>query len=215
MFCGDHKTAVVRSRGRYIWLRFFPARRFGFRAYYRARSFNQTATLTMKEVPKTQSILLNRTSSLWCPVEGAPAPYIMWRKNGVVVQNSTSIKYQLLETAENNANYSCEVRRGEKISWREISLNVEKCPGPCECSILKGTNNKLLRVNCEGKELMSFPWKIPLATAGLDLSNNKLNYFSSDVFRSNTHLRLLELNNNQLKNLPSGIFSNNTQLRGL
>ena len=79
----------------------------------------------MKEVPKTQSVLLNRASSLWCPVEGAPAPYIVWRKNCVVVQNSTSIKYQLLETAENNANYSCEVRRGEKISWREISLDIE------------------------------------------------------------------------------------------
>ncbi|XP_022798292.1 uncharacterized protein LOC111336445, partial [Stylophora pistillata] len=167
MFCGDHKTAVVRSRGRYMWLRFFPNRGYYFRAYYIGRSFNQTATLTMKEVPKTQYVLLNRTSSLWCPVEGAPAPYIVWRKNGVVVQNSTSIRYQLLETAENTANYSCEVRRGEKISWREISLNIERCPGPCECSILKGTNNNLLRVNCNGKELMSFPWKIPLATAGL------------------------------------------------
>lgn len=79
----------------------------------------------MKEVLKTQVVFLNRTSTLWCPVEGAPAPYVVWRKNGVVVQNSTSVRYQLLVTAEKNANYSCEVRRNENISRREISLSIE------------------------------------------------------------------------------------------
>ena len=82
------------------------------------------ATPTMIQVPKTQTVFSNRTSDLWCPVEGAPAPYIVWRKNGVVVQNSTSVRYQLV-AAEENVNYSCEVRRDKEISKREISLNIE------------------------------------------------------------------------------------------
>ena len=82
------------------------------------------ATPTMIRVPKTQTVILNRTSNLWCPVEGAPAPYIVWRKNGIVVQNSTSVRYQLA-AAEKNVNYSCEVRRDKEISKREISLNIE------------------------------------------------------------------------------------------
>ncbi len=40
----------------------------------------------MEQAPKTQFVFLNRTSKLWCPVKGAPAPYIVWRKNGVAVQ---------------------------------------------------------------------------------------------------------------------------------
>ena len=82
------------------------------------------ATPTMTQVPKTQIVFLNRTSNLWCPVEGAPAPYIVWRKNGVVVENSTSVRYQLVPE-EKNVNYSCEVRRDKEISKREISLNIE------------------------------------------------------------------------------------------
>ena len=78
----------------------------------------------MTQVPKTQTVILNRTSNLWCPVEGAPAPYIVWRKNGVVVQNSTSVRYQLV-AAEKNVNYSCEVRRDYNVSRREISLIIE------------------------------------------------------------------------------------------
>ena len=82
------------------------------------------ATPTMIQVPKTQTVFSNRTSDLWCPVEGAPAPYIVWRKNGVVVQNSTSVRYQLV-AAEKNVNYSCEVRRDNNVSRREISLSIE------------------------------------------------------------------------------------------
>ena len=78
----------------------------------------------MTQVPKTQTVILNRTSNLWCPVEGAPAPYIVWRKNGVVVQNSTSVRYQLV-AAEENVNYSCEVRGDNNVSRSEISLNIE------------------------------------------------------------------------------------------
>ena len=89
--------------------------------------FNQlpnVATPTMIQVPKTQTVFSNRTSDLWCPVEGAPAPYIVWRKNGVVVQNSTSVRYQLVAT-EKNVNYSCEVRRDNNVSRSEISLSIE------------------------------------------------------------------------------------------
>ena len=82
------------------------------------------ATPTMIQVPKTQTVFSNRTSDLWCPVEGAPAPYIVWRKNGVVVQNSTSVRYQLV-AAEKNVNYSCEVRRDNNVSRSEISLSFE------------------------------------------------------------------------------------------
>ena len=82
------------------------------------------ATPTMTQVPKTQTVILNRTSNLWCPVEGAPAPYVVWRKNGVVVQNSTSVRYQLV-AAEKNVTYSCEVRRDDNVSRREISLSIE------------------------------------------------------------------------------------------
>ena len=89
--------------------------------FYQLRNI---ATPTMIRVPKTQTVILNRTSNLWCPVEGAPAPYIVWRKNGIVVQNSTSVRYQLA-AAEKNVNYSCEVRRDKEISKREISLNIE------------------------------------------------------------------------------------------
>ncbi|XP_066022563.1 leucine-rich repeat and transmembrane domain-containing protein 2 [Pocillopora verrucosa] len=134
-----------------------------------------------------------------------------------------------------NVNYSCEVREDKRISRREISFSNEKCPGPCDCHIL----NNLPRVNCRGKELMSFPWKIPLITAELDLGNNQLKDLSQDIFSNNTHLaRLwldnnqlkglpqdifskntllsdLQLNNNQLRNLPSGVFSNNTKLKNL
>ena len=89
--------------------------------FYQLRNI---ATPTMIRVPKTQTVILNRTSNLWCPVEGAPAPYIVWRKNGVVVQNSTSVRYQLV-AAEKNVNYSCEVRRDDNVSRREISLSIE------------------------------------------------------------------------------------------
>ena len=79
----------------------------------------------MDQAPKTQYVFLNRTSKLWCPVKGAPAPYIVWRKDGVTVQNSTSITFQLKVTSENNVNYSCEVRGDGEVSRRNISLRIE------------------------------------------------------------------------------------------
>ena len=94
---------------------------FFFLVFYQSPN---VATPTMTQVPKTQTVILNRTSHLWCPVEGAPAPYIVWRKNGVVVENSTSVRYQLVD-AEENVNYSCEVRRDKELSRSEISLSIE------------------------------------------------------------------------------------------
>ena len=77
----------------------------------------------LDKVAKIQSVLSNHLSSLWCPAQGAPAPVIAWRKNGIVVQNSTSVKYQLTITEENN--YSCEVKRQDGCDKKEISLVME------------------------------------------------------------------------------------------
>ena len=77
----------------------------------------------LRNVAKTQFVLLNHSSSLWCPAEGGPAPRIVWRKNGAVVQNSTSVRLQINVTEEEgNTNYSCEVDDQEP---KNISLVVE------------------------------------------------------------------------------------------
>ena len=62
VFCGDHKTAVVRSIGRYLWLRFFPSRRYNFNAYY--TGINQTGMIflvnfLLKHVVKILKFKLN------------------------------------------------------------------------------------------------------------------------------------------------------------
>ena len=74
---------------------------------------------------KTQFVLFNQTSSLWCPAQGAPAPFIVWRKNERVVQNSTSVKYQLTITEENNDEYSCEVNKQDDLDRKEIRFVIE------------------------------------------------------------------------------------------
>ena len=79
----------------------------------------------LDKVAKTQFVLFNQTSSLWCPAQGAPAPFIVWRKNGIVVQNSTGVKYQLTITEENNDNYSCEVKKENGFDKKEIRLVIE------------------------------------------------------------------------------------------
>ena len=42
-----------------------------------------------------------------------------------MVQNSTSIKYQLTITEENNDNYSCEVKKQDDLDKEEIRLVIE------------------------------------------------------------------------------------------
>ena len=75
---------------------------------------------------KTQFVLFNHSSSLRCPAQGAPAPYIVWKKNGIVLQNSTSITYQLTITEENNDKYSCEVNRQDGFDKKEIIPVMER-----------------------------------------------------------------------------------------
>ena len=79
----------------------------------------------MDPAPNPQYVFLNRTFNMWCPVKGAPAPYIVWRKDGDPVQNSTSITFQHKITSKNNVNYSCEVRRDGEVLRRNISLIIE------------------------------------------------------------------------------------------
>ena len=84
-------------------------------------------TTNLKNVAKThQFVLLNHSSSLWCPAEGGPAPRIVWRKNDAVVQNSTSVRLQINVTEEEgNTNYSCEVDDHGQLKRKNISLVVE------------------------------------------------------------------------------------------
>ena len=80
----------------------------------------------LENVAKTQFVLLNYLSSLWCPAKGGPAPRIVWRKNGTVVQNSTSVRLQIYVTEEErNTNYSCEVDDHGQLKRKNISLVVE------------------------------------------------------------------------------------------
>nr|XP_058942961.1 uncharacterized protein LOC131771203 [Pocillopora verrucosa] len=208
-FCGDYGTGVVRSSGRYMWLKFIRTDLYNFDVFYTARSINETVNPTLDQATNTQYVFLNRTSKLWCPVKGAPAPYIVWRKDGVTVQNSTSITFQLQVTSEDNVNYSCEVRRDGEVLRRNISLRIEECPGSCECDVFHQT---IVSVNCSGKSFNSIAWKFPPAMSKLDISNNQLKELPSGIFSNNTKLSALDISNNQLKELPSGIFSNNTKL---
>ena len=79
----------------------------------------------LDKVAGTQFVIFNQTSSLWCPAQGAPAPSIVWRKNGIVVQYSTSVKHQLTITEENNDKYSCEVKKENGFDKKEIRLVIE------------------------------------------------------------------------------------------
>ena len=44
-FCGDYGTGVVRSSGRYMWLRFIGADLYNFDVFYTARSINETGMM--------------------------------------------------------------------------------------------------------------------------------------------------------------------------
>ena len=79
----------------------------------------------LTQVKTTQFVLFNYTSFLWCPAEGAPAPTIVWRKNGIVVQNSTSVRYNLGIVKENNSTYSCEVKTSDNLTKKELAIFIE------------------------------------------------------------------------------------------
>ena len=56
VFCGDYKTAVVRSSGRYLWLRFFPWRTYNLSAHYSGKSFNQTGTIFLAKLSTIKAL---------------------------------------------------------------------------------------------------------------------------------------------------------------
>ena len=83
-------------------------------------------TPTLAQVATKQFVLYNQTSSLWCLAEGAPAPIIVWRKNGGVVQNSTSVRYSMGIVKRSNDNYTCEVKKNnEETIKEELVLFIE------------------------------------------------------------------------------------------
>ena len=77
------------------------------------------------KVKTPQYVLHNRSSYLWCPAEGAPAPFIIWRKNGIIVQNSTSIKYKLNILKGNKETFSCEVKNYVQVTKKKVVLYIE------------------------------------------------------------------------------------------
>ena len=44
-FCGDYGTGVVRSSGRYMWLKFIRTDLYNFDVFYTARSINETGMM--------------------------------------------------------------------------------------------------------------------------------------------------------------------------
>ena len=44
-FCGDYGTGVVRSSGRYMWLKFIGTALYNFDVFYTARSINETGMM--------------------------------------------------------------------------------------------------------------------------------------------------------------------------
>ena len=88
--------------------------------------FFYSVTPVLSKVETKQVVLHNQTSFLWCLAEGAPAPVIAWRKNGLVVQNSTSVRYSMGIVKRNNDNYSCEVKNNEKETMKkEFVISIE------------------------------------------------------------------------------------------
>ncbi|PFX11715.1 Leucine-rich repeat-containing protein 3, partial [Stylophora pistillata] len=211
VFCGRYTSYfTLRSSGHNMWLRFSPHHRYKLgNASFEGKALNAKVATNLVKVEKTQFVLLNHSSSLWCPARGGPAPRIVWRRNGAVVQNSTSVRLQINVTEEErNTKYSCEVDDHGQLKRENISLAVEtECPQPCQCKVLKGKMKGLVSANCEGKQLKSIPKKIPRATGKLDLSNNKLLNLSVGAFSDNTKLEHLDLSNNQLQYLPPGAFA--------
>ncbi|PFX28691.1 hypothetical protein AWC38_SpisGene6590 [Stylophora pistillata] len=128
VFCGrDVRDVTLRSSGRNMWLSFSPHRRYHiWDDYFEGKTLNATVATDLGNVAKNQFVLLNHSSSLWCPARGGPAPRIVWKRNGVVMQNSTSVRLQINVTEEErNTKYSCEVDDHGQLKRKNISLVVE------------------------------------------------------------------------------------------
>ena len=87
-------------------------------------SFISTVTPNLNMVNTVQFARHNQSPFLWCPAEGAPAPRIIWRKNEIVVQNSTSIRYKLAVDGTKD-NYSCEVNSHGNLTKKELVVLIE------------------------------------------------------------------------------------------
>ena len=57
-FCGDYGTGVVRSSGRYMWLKFMRTDLYNFAVFYTARSINETGMF----------LLINQYICIYTPV---------------------------------------------------------------------------------------------------------------------------------------------------
>ena len=86
--------------------------------------FSFSVAPVLHKVKTTQYVLQNHSSFLWCPAEGAPAPFIVWRKNGMIVQNSTSIRYKL-DVKGTEAAFSCEVKNKDQVTKKELVVYTE------------------------------------------------------------------------------------------
>nr|XP_058955675.1 leucine-rich repeat-containing G-protein coupled receptor 5-like isoform X5 [Pocillopora verrucosa] len=218
VFCGRYVPHfTLRSNGQNTWLRFSSNHRYRlfYPRYYEGKALSATVPTNLRNVAKTQFVL-HQSSSLWCPAEGGPAPRIVWRKNGAVVQNSTSVRLQINVTEEERSTtYSCEVDDHGQLKRKNINLIVEKCPQQCQCKVLKGNMRSLVSADCGTKQLKLIPKKIPRATGKLTLSNNKLKHLPKEVFSRNSNLLKLDLSKNKLQKLPAGAFSNNSRLEHL
>ena len=67
IFCGGYTTAVVRSSGRYMWLKLSPGSRYALVAYYSGKVMSRTGTylLDMKlHYKRIDSCILLRTISV-------------------------------------------------------------------------------------------------------------------------------------------------------
>ena len=119
--------------------------------------FNSVTPILAKAATK-QFVLYNQTSFLWCLAEGAPAPIIVWRKNGLVVQNSTSVRYSMGIVKRSNGNYSCEVNKNnEETIKEEIVLFIESEFSAHAWSILRVVYKKEPCTNF-AKFCFSFSW---------------------------------------------------------
>ncbi|KAJ7335967.1 hypothetical protein OS493_013331 [Desmophyllum pertusum] len=127
VFCEFYKDKeyVFRSSGRHMWLKFHEYHYIDHDVKYTTKQMNVTVPPVLIQVKTTQFLLFNHSSFLWCPAEGAPAPIIFWRKGGIVVQNSTSVRYKLGIVTGNNVTYSCEVKSNDQLKKKELVLFIE------------------------------------------------------------------------------------------
>ena len=56
VFCGNLKTTLVRSSGRYLWLTFSPDSRYLLSAEYSEKSFNQTGTIFLAKLTTVKAL---------------------------------------------------------------------------------------------------------------------------------------------------------------